>query len=101
MGKSGSFFFFSWDGKIILKTLKEDELKILRSYISAEYVNHSHQNPQSLMAKIYGYFTVEIKNMQPIHLILMENTLDKHKFGIPDRLYDLKGSLVNRVVKVN
>ena len=39
--------------------------------------------------------------MVPINLILMENTLDKKSFGIPDRLYDLKGSLINRYIMVD
>ncbi len=31
MGKSGSFFFFTWDSKYILKTIYEHELKLLNN----------------------------------------------------------------------
>lgn len=29
MGKSGAFFFFSYDHKLILKTISERELKVM------------------------------------------------------------------------
>jgi hypothetical protein len=37
--------------------------------------------------------------MGDMHLILMENLLDTNKHGFPNKLYDLKGSLVNRYHK--
>jgi hypothetical protein len=52
------------------------------------------------MARVYGMYTIRISGVSSINLILMENTLGSlMKVGGANRLYDLKGSLVNRVVK--
>ncbi len=37
-----------------------------------------------------------MEGMKKISLILLENTINQEIFGIPDRIYDLKGSLTNR-----
>ena len=38
-GKSGSFFFFSYDNKFIIKTLKGNEKKILLNMLD-DYIYH-------------------------------------------------------------
>ena len=60
------------------------------------YSEHTKKNELSLLSKIFGIFTVVIESMSDIHLILMENILDSNKHGFPNKLYDLKGSLINR-----
>ena len=40
MGKSGSFFFFSYDNKYILKTMTETELAVLRANFLYKYSYH-------------------------------------------------------------
>ena len=57
-GKSGSFFFFSYDRKFIIKTMKSGELSTFFRFIK-DYVLHFKKNPNSLLAKILGVFTVE------------------------------------------
>ena len=53
----------------------------------------------SCLSRIYGIFTVHRQIIQPVHLILMANTVnlrgDKLKY-----VFDLKGSLVDRKVKM-
>ena len=49
-----------------------------------------------VFSKILGIFTVKIKITSDMHLILMKNILDSDKHGFPNKLYDLKGSLINR-----
>lgn len=57
-GASGSFFFFSYDQKFLIKTLKESEVKLLDNIIN-EYLEHLMKNPDSLLARIYGLFTIK------------------------------------------
>lgn len=60
---------------------------------------HYKKNKDSLIAKIFGAFTIKTKSTNEVHLVLMENTLQlKSKEGL-DYIFDLKGSLVARRVK--
>lgn len=49
------------------------------------------KNPKSLLARFYGVFTVKIKYMKPIHVIVMDNLIGDHVEEAL-RMYDLKGS---------
>jgi hypothetical protein len=62
---------------------------------------HFSANPSSLLARIYGVYTVKMKNYDEVYLILMGNCLKfENKYDIT-RVYDLKGSKVKRHVKTN
>lgn len=50
----------------------------------------------SLIARMYGIFTVEMEDIAPVNLILMGNTID----GKPLLTFDLKGSIINRKTEV-
>lgn len=43
---------------------------------------------------MFGCFTIFIESVSPVHLILLENSF--WKLGKPERVFDLKGSLINR-----
>ena len=73
-GRSGSFFFFSHDHKFIIKTLTKTELDLILAILSP-LMTHFRKNPDSLLAKIFGIFTVKTKKTGSVHLMLMENTL--------------------------
>jgi hypothetical protein len=98
-GRSGSFFFFSHDRRFIIKTLTSSELKLLLGMLE-NYMDHLvRTNRNSLLAKIFGVFTVREGYNNEVHLMLMENTVMLEN---PDKLkymFDLKGSLVDRLVK--
>lgn len=75
-GKSDSFFFFTSNNKFIIKTLKEDELKLLvRKGILEKYHRHLKKNPESLLSRFYGIFTVKINFMKPISVVVMDNLM--------------------------
>jgi 1-phosphatidylinositol-4-phosphate 5-kinase len=93
LGRSGSFFFFSHDRRFILKTIGESEQRFLIKILSA-YTDFIRKNPKSLLARIYGCFTVRIDSVAPINLLFMENTF--HRIPEPDMVFDLKGSLLGR-----
>ena len=62
---------------------------------------HFSANPSSLLARIYGVYTVKMKNYDEVYLILMGNCLKfENKYDIT-RVYDLNGSTVKRHVKTN
>ena len=98
-GKSGSFFFFSEDTNFIIKTMTESDLSTFTGFFE-EYTAHVGRYQNSLLARIYGVFTIAMKDMVPIHVVLMGNakkTFDD-KMSLK-HVFDLKGSLVNRETK--
>ena len=50
-GKSGSFFYFTADGKYTIKTIKFKEFKVFRTFLK-EYREHLMENPNSLINKL-------------------------------------------------
>ena len=62
-GRSGSFFFFSHDRKFIIKTMTDDELKLYLKRLPA-FTTHFKKNPRSILAKIFGVFTVNTEYMK-------------------------------------
>lgn len=98
-GKSGSFFFFSHDSKFIIKTMTEGELETFKDMFEDYHTYLIEENQNSMLARIYGIFTVYLEDIVPIHLILMKNTL-QWVSGTKDTvesIFDLKGSLHKRV----
>ena len=98
-GKSGSFFFFSHDGRFLIKTMTGDEVKLFRDILPA-YRKHFEENKDSLIAKIYGMYRVKISGMDGVTVLLMENTLRVKESRDIERVFDLKGSTVARNVKI-
>jgi 1-phosphatidylinositol-4-phosphate 5-kinase len=74
-GKSGSFFFFSYDKKFIIKTMTDGELQTFKAMFKDYYEYLIKKNKISLLARIYGIFTVQMEDIVPVHLILMGNTI--------------------------
>jgi len=56
-GQSGSFFFFSHDRKFIIKTMSGTEMSLFLE-ILPDYEIHLKENPDSLLARIYGVYTI-------------------------------------------
>jgi 1-phosphatidylinositol-4-phosphate 5-kinase len=54
-GKSGSFFFFSYYRRFIVKTMFESELDAFLQKLEV-YFKHLDRNPNSLLVRIYGVF---------------------------------------------
>ena len=95
-GQSGSFFFFSHDNRFLIKTLRgKEKTKMLE--ILDDYIDHIRKTKnKSLLARIYGIFTIKTDYFDPLDVIVMQNTsILKNKKN--DKLsYDLKGSYVGR-----
>lgn len=56
-GKSGSFFFFSHDKNFIIKTMTQSDVDTFKKLFK-RYFAHVSQNPKSLLARIYGIYSV-------------------------------------------
>jgi 1-phosphatidylinositol-4-phosphate 5-kinase len=98
-GKSDSFFFNTANSTFIIKTLKEEECQLLvRKGILEKYYAHIRKNPCSMLARFYGIYTVNIKFMKPISVVIMDNLMGQHIEDIIS-IYDLKGSLHKRITK--
>lgn len=95
-GKSGEFFFFSYDNSLVIKTISNEELKTLLQILPL-YSQHFKANPKSLIAKIYGVFTFRrVEPYERYNLILMKN-MNGNASECIERKYDLKGSTYGRM----
>jgi 1-phosphatidylinositol-4-phosphate 5-kinase len=74
-GASGSFFFFSYDKKFIIKTMNNTELKVFLKLLP-EYEQHLTSQRKSLFSRIYGVYTIYMNKVSSVNLILMANTLE-------------------------
>jgi 1-phosphatidylinositol-4-phosphate 5-kinase len=92
-GRSDAFFYFSYNRKFIVKTVTKNELKFLLKDVLPQYHRHKSQHGSTLLAKIYGAFTLSCDGCL-YRLIVMRNLF----YGYHDPLYifDLKGSTVGR-----
>ena len=96
-GKSGSFFFYSHDRKFIIKTITGDEKNTLLNILH-DYFNYIKNHKTTLITKIYGIYTLVIKNASSVNIILMQNLFGCSPIHI-QRMFDLKGSKVQRKTK--
>jgi 1-phosphatidylinositol-4-phosphate 5-kinase len=78
--------------------MKEEEIKVMLK-ILPNYVEHLRRNPNSLIAKIFGIFTIEKDGFGKVHVMLMENTLQYHNKENVKYIFDLKGSKLSRETK--
>ena len=98
-GKSGSLFYYTRDGKFIVKTIKKDEYKLIKLIILPDYFRHLKANPLSLLPKFLGCYVLTRKfrkKRTKIYFIVMLNVFATSK-QIHIR-YDLKGSKIGRRV---
>lgn len=94
-GKSGSLFYYSMDGKFMLKTIARDEFYKLLDTLQP-YHEHLSKNPESLLARYYGLHKVKYSEngkSKEQYIIIMNNMFRKFT---PDIKYDLKGSVKGR-----
>jgi 1-phosphatidylinositol-4-phosphate 5-kinase len=72
-GKSGSFFFFSHDNHFLIKTMNGGERSLFLKMLP-DYLAHLKTNRNSVIARIYGIFTVKMEDVSPVSLVMMSNT---------------------------
>mmetsp|Transcript_52839 Transcript_52839/g.78748 ORF Transcript_52839/g.78748 Transcript_52839/m.78748 type:complete len:1000 (-) Transcript_52839:110-3109(-) len=95
--KSGQFFFYSSDGKYMIKTMTNAESKFLRR-ILPHYFRHCAQYPNTLITKFFGMYRVKMYHLRRnVKFVIMNSVFDTDKFL--QSFYDLKGSKINRDAK--
>lgn len=94
-GKSGNFFFFTFDNKYLIKTMTDGDVENLLEILD-KYIAHLEENPDSLLARYYGMFRVKTPFFSPQYFVLMKNV---SQFQDPSKelyKFDLKGSTYSR-----
>ena len=66
-----------------------------------EYEQHMAIEKKSLFSRIYGVYTIEREQMASVNLILMANTLNFKSKDNLTHIFDLKGSTVSRLVRLD
>jgi len=94
-GKSGSFFISTDDNKYMIKTLKSDELELLKHTFLNNYINHIRKNPNSLLCRLYGMYNIILGQGDEVLIIVMRNVIGDFKDNTIVK-FDLKGSTYKR-----
>lgn len=97
-GKSGSLFYYTRDGKFILKTISPTEYAFLKK-ILPNYFKHLCRNKHTLLPKFLGCYQLvkKVKKTKSrVYFVIMQNIFSTNK-EIHLR-YDLKGSKIGRQV---
>jgi 1-phosphatidylinositol-4-phosphate 5-kinase len=78
--------------------MNDNEMSVFKRALP-EYFHHCRNNKNSLLARIYGLYTVQLEELAPVHILLMSNSAQIQSER-PEYCFDLKGSMINREVKV-
>lgn len=97
VGQSGSFFFFSHDNRFLIKTLRGKEKANILNMLD-DYIEHIKMTEnKSLLARIYGVFTIQTNYFTPLDVIIMQNTCKVTNQDNKKMTFDLKGSTKGRL----
>jgi hypothetical protein len=73
-------------------------MRLFRSYFRHICSQKKNSTKQSLIARIYGCYSVKMGTQKPVKLIIMGNTMLVQSSKLIRGVFDLKGSMVNRHV---
>jgi len=93
--KSGQFFFYSHDGRYMIKTHTRDEFRFLLQ-ILPHYYTYIRSNPHTFLTHFYGMYRVQIPDLgnKAIHFIVMKSVFNTD--CEIHTIWDLKGSTLGR-----
>jgi len=95
-GKSGSIFWFSKDGRFVLKTVPEEELETLLAMLP-KYARHLRDHRDSLLTRYLGaYRLTQRAGSEVVRVVVMNNILEGARHH---KVYDLKGTTEDRWVE--
>lgn len=95
--KSGQFFFYSSDGRYMIKTMTNAESRFLRR-ILPDYFRHCCENPNTMITRFFGMYRVKLYHLRRnVKFVIMNSVYYTDK---PlQSFYDLKGSVIGREAK--
>jgi len=100
-GKSGSFFISTDDNKYMIKSLKSDEIDLIRNGFLSKYIRHINETKnKSLLCRLYGMFNIIFPQGDEILIIVMRNVIGDLKDNTLIK-FDLKGSTYKRKADFN
>lgn len=93
--KSGSFFFYTYDKRYLIKSMTFEEASFLRDTVLPSYYHHLSVYRDSLLSKIFGLYRINRPHSSnKIYFMLMVNVFYSER---PIHLrFDLKGSTLGR-----
>lgn len=103
-GKSGALFFYTSDGRYLLKTVSKREKDLLLEMLPA-YYDHMISNPETFLPRFYGLHGLVIKRPNMFgknvrvgdkYFVVLNNIFTSPL--VLHRRFDLKGSWVSRTV---
>lgn len=95
--KSGQFFFYSRDGRYMIKTQTQEEKNFLRQ-ILPHYYTYLKENPHSFITHFYGMYRVKIPDLgKSVHFVIMKSVFNTEKEI--HKIWDMKGSTLGRRAK--
>ena len=98
-GKSGSFFYYTADGRFTLKTVSRAHFHAFRTLMPA-YYEHVVGQPGTLISRIFGLHKILFsrgRRLKKVYFVIMNNV-----FNTPRQIhqrFDLKGSTVGRALR--
>jgi len=103
-GKSGAFFYYTSDGKYMMKTVAPKEQQLLKRMLK-RYYDHITRNNGTLVCRFLGLHCLRVRKVSKgrldadkrLHFVVMANMFNA-PFEI-HRRFDLKGSWVGRLTK--
>ena len=98
-GKSGSFFYYSYDGRFMLKTIPRHEFKKMKQMLKNYHEYLTCRNTDSMISRVFGlhkiiFFRKRRKMNKKMYFCVMNNIFQTTKKI--DLRYDLKGSTWGR-----
>ena len=100
-GKSGSFFISTDDNKYMIKSLKSDEIDLIRNGFLTKYIQHiDFTKNKSLLCRLYGMFNIIFGQGDEILIIVMRNVIGDLKDNTVVK-FDLKGSTYKRKEEID
>ena len=93
-GRGNNSLICTWDKKIIIKTIDDNEREILIDKMIIDYHCLMKEN-RSILSRIYGIFQIELKDKGGINVIVQKNMED---LPLETKIlsFDFKGSTVDR-----
>ena len=93
-GRGNNSLISTWDKKIIIKTIDDNEREILIDKMIIDY-HCLMKESKSILSRIYGLFKIELKDKESLNVIIQKNMEDL-PLHTKILTFDLKGSTVDR-----
>jgi len=93
-GRSPNSILFTWDKKMLIKTISKSEKQLLVKRLLKDY-HKRMRDTKSLLCRIYGLFRIKIGDNIDSYVVLMKNMID---LPLETKIltFDLKGSTADR-----